>query len=355
MKALYAMLALLIVAGTALAEGGEGFKKSYAEAEKAAKAENKPMFLQFSTNWCGWCRKLEKDTFPDPKVKETFSKFVTAYLDCTVEQGEKPTADAKLNLDMMAKLGGRGYPFMAIIDVDGTVLNIISGYMKPAEFLKELQKGLDTQTEYREFQAMAAKADKNGYDYNVKAMKLFAKTSKMDQAVAAAKAVRTLDPKDEKGNNIEATFVLLKDSWAKNNDTEAAVLIAEIKKADPKNEKGMLEKVMMQQAERLTSRQVKSAEEWKKVTSEALAVLEELTGTGVKLQNGQEIYANQGILYLMGGQKDKGLASLEKALAIDPKGEQAEQIKAMIAKVKASASKPANGAATKPAEALEAE
>lgn len=40
------------------------------EAEKLAKANPRPLMIDAYTDWCGWCKKLDQDTFSNPVIAE---------------------------------------------------------------------------------------------------------------------------------------------------------------------------------------------------------------------------------------------------------------------------------------------
>lgn len=98
-----------------------------------AKRENKPILADFETDWCIWCKVLDKLTYPDAEVTELISKHFVP---------------VKLNAELMAndltkKYGIRGYPGIAIIAPDGTKVDHISGFSPPSRFVELLRKALE--------------------------------------------------------------------------------------------------------------------------------------------------------------------------------------------------------------------
>src|SRR5437867_228320 len=71
-------------AGVAFEPGAPAF----ADVLAKAKAQGKPVFVDFTTDWCGWCKKLDKDTYSQPSVAEAMKAFVNVRIDA--EKGEGP-------------------------------------------------------------------------------------------------------------------------------------------------------------------------------------------------------------------------------------------------------------------------
>ena len=117
----------------------EGFARTYADAQKAAKAQDKPMYLHFTTTWCGWCRKIEHDCYAMDEGKKALAGFSPASLDCTVAQGKTAEGEVKTNLELMQKFGGKGYPFIVILTPDGELVHSWAGYLPLEAFQKESQ------------------------------------------------------------------------------------------------------------------------------------------------------------------------------------------------------------------------
>lgn len=44
------------------------------EAEKLMKTSPRTLFIDTYTDWCGWCKKMDKETFTDPVIAEILNK-----------------------------------------------------------------------------------------------------------------------------------------------------------------------------------------------------------------------------------------------------------------------------------------
>lgn len=309
------VLAMLTSAAFA-ADPMEGFAKTYAEAQKTAKATGKPMYLHFTTTWCGWCRRIENDVYAKDEGKKALADFVPATLDCTVERGKAPEGETKVNIDLMQKLGGGGYPFLAILTPEGDLLHSWAGYAPMPQFKEELKKALNNYKQYKEFVAYAAKADKSTYEYNAKALEIYSKLMRIDQAVAAAMLVRKLDPENKNGDAPLASLVLLRATLAEKGQTKDALV--ELKKFDGANEKGLLEQGYWEAAvASLNAGQM----------DRGVELLNELAASAKKLAQGQQIYGTLAMVYARQKKFDDAIKAVDKGIALDPKSPANERLK----------------------------
>ena len=107
----------------ATATGIQFFNGSFSEAKAKAKAENKKIFMDAYTSWCGPCKMMKQGTFPDPLVGKVFNdKFVSVAYDMEVGEG----------VELAEKFRVQGYPTLLFLDADGNVLSNELGYRDPA-------------------------------------------------------------------------------------------------------------------------------------------------------------------------------------------------------------------------------
>lgn len=131
MKALLVIAAIVMVAGSALA-GELSWKQDYDKALIDAKAGKKLVMVDVYTDWCGWCKKLDRDVYTDKHVQELVAKdFIPVKINPEKTAYNRRIAD---------KFGVRGYPHILFLDGDGKKLGEISGYVPADEFAKRLER-----------------------------------------------------------------------------------------------------------------------------------------------------------------------------------------------------------------------
>jgi len=121
-----------------------GWTNDYAKAVETAKAENKNLLLDFTgSDWCGFCKLLDKEVFSTPAFKDWAKNFVLVQVDFP-RAPLSPRLKAQNN-DLKAKYPVGGYPTIVIMDPSGTVLAKKVGYQPgsgPAAYVGELDAAL---------------------------------------------------------------------------------------------------------------------------------------------------------------------------------------------------------------------
>lgn len=102
---------------------------TYEEAVAAAKAENKMLFLDFYTDWCGPCKMMMNQVFPQKEVGDYFNaKYV-----CLKVNAEKE------GVELAKKHTIKAYPTFIVLDANENVLGTkVGGNSDGASFIKEI-------------------------------------------------------------------------------------------------------------------------------------------------------------------------------------------------------------------------
>ncbi|MBL7814717.1 MAG: thioredoxin fold domain-containing protein [Saprospiraceae bacterium] len=112
---------------------------AWADILKKAKAENKIVFVDAYTTWCGPCKVMAKNIFPMKEVGDVFNaKFVNAKID--MEKGEGP--------EIAQKYGIRAYPTYIFVNGDGELVHRGLGSMPPEKFITVGQAASDPERQF---------------------------------------------------------------------------------------------------------------------------------------------------------------------------------------------------------------
>ena len=127
-KLIFLFLTLGVLFGEASAQNRSiQFKEGNWESLlQQAKKENKLIFLDCYTSWCGPCKMLAKTVFTNDTVADFYNKhFICAQMD--MEKGEGPELAKRYNV--------RAYPTLLYVNKEGKLVHNVVGFQKPSKLV----------------------------------------------------------------------------------------------------------------------------------------------------------------------------------------------------------------------------
>ncbi len=117
------------VDGPSLLAGSIQWQATFESALARAAKEEKPLMVDFETEWCGFCKKLDRETYGNVQVIQ----FVQQFFIAVKVDGDKRT-------DLRDRYSVEGYPTIVFLSPQAVELKRIVGYRPPDDFLAEAGK-----------------------------------------------------------------------------------------------------------------------------------------------------------------------------------------------------------------------
>jgi thiol:disulfide interchange protein DsbD len=93
-----------------------------------ARKEGKRVLIDFTAEWCGWCKKMDHDVYAQPSVRALGGRYVFVRV------------DADRRPDVTRKYKVSGFPTAVVLDPGGREINRIIGYVDAQRFVVELER-----------------------------------------------------------------------------------------------------------------------------------------------------------------------------------------------------------------------
>ena len=155
-KYIYMILAFLLTGfatNSVFAQGIEFNHGTWAEIKTLAKAKNKLIFVDFYTDWCGPCKHMTMNIFPQKEVGDFYNQNFIAYK-VDAEKGEGPALAKQYHVV--------AYPTLAYISADGEVIHRLARSINAKELIDHGKLALKPRNEYdplREKETLTVDAD----------------------------------------------------------------------------------------------------------------------------------------------------------------------------------------------------
>ena len=146
------MCILAISAAAIGQEGIEFYDGDWNSVLAQAEKEDKLVFVDAYTVWCGPCKKMAREVFPQKDVGAFYNeKFINVQID--MEKGEGLTIAKTYNVNV--------YPTLLFIDAEGALIHRSAGYKDSPEFIELGNTALDPSKRISSLQARFEGGDRD--------------------------------------------------------------------------------------------------------------------------------------------------------------------------------------------------
>lgn len=109
----------------------------FEEGIARADAENKPVVIDFYTDWCKWCKVMDEKTFSDPEVDDYLAEhYVPIRINAESNEAVSYRGNDFTYATLTKAFGVNSYPSLAYLDKNGEFLTVIPGFIEKEPFLK---------------------------------------------------------------------------------------------------------------------------------------------------------------------------------------------------------------------------
>ena len=130
-----------------------GFEDGLAKAI----TDNKPLFVQFYTDWCAACKMFQKETLENSNVERMLAKnFIAVRLNAeNSEKRNKYMGKSLSNVELTSYFGIMAFPSLVFLEPGGRPITLIPGFVPAPQFLALLnyiqQKCYLTEISFHDF------------------------------------------------------------------------------------------------------------------------------------------------------------------------------------------------------------
>ncbi|MFA6455239.1 MAG: DUF255 domain-containing protein [Bacteroidota bacterium] len=137
MKKMLLVLLVLSMSSAALAKDLQWKKFNDGLAE--AKRTGKKVLVDVYTDWCKWCKEMDKKTYPDKTISAYLQKHYVI-IKLNAEGNEQINYQGQLisPQEFAQGMGVDGYPATVFLQSDGKPITLLPGYSTPDQFIHVL-------------------------------------------------------------------------------------------------------------------------------------------------------------------------------------------------------------------------
>lgn len=141
--------------GSEINSGNDEKGKSFEEILKLAQKDKKKVVVNVYADWCSWCKKMERETFPNQDVQKELKRNFYFYRmngesnDIVEYDGRKWT-----KAQLTKAFGIRGFPATIFLNYNSQPITVLPGYVDAQTFtniLKYIGDDLYTKMTFDDF------------------------------------------------------------------------------------------------------------------------------------------------------------------------------------------------------------
>jgi thioredoxin-related protein len=128
-------------ANTVASEAGGIQWTDIGTAVQTAQTQHKKIVVDVYTDWCTWCKTMDKQTYTDKQVADLIGLYFVPVKLNAESQSVRAFRSAQLTDGQIAQsFGVEGYPTTVFLNEDGSVIGSVDGYVQAEKFRTILQK-----------------------------------------------------------------------------------------------------------------------------------------------------------------------------------------------------------------------
>lgn len=137
MKNILLLCLLLALAAPAIAGDKPELKWKKLDAGLAeAKRSNKIILMDVYTDWCGWCKKLDREVYTDENVAKVLtSDYVLVKVNAESNAPVTYKGQTSSEMQLAQSFGVSGYPTIFFLEPSGEPIDALGGFVDAQKFL----------------------------------------------------------------------------------------------------------------------------------------------------------------------------------------------------------------------------